>query len=297
MVTGGAGFIGSTLVKRLKGMGYQSVKIVDNFWRGRRENLIGSSGSYVVDEQHDICVADLTVAHHSIHVFRHIDWVIHLADAVAGISFVFENQSWLFRENILINTNVVTAASRHKASKFIYVGTACSFPQEAQEFGTIEDPAALDEDQVFPAHPESSYGWSKLMGEYEVSLMQKMNSSVLRLHNVYGPGADYADLTKAQALPAIIRKAINSPAENYTIWGSGKQYRDFIFVDDVVDALVAAMKKNSFIGAAQIGTGVATSLRDAAIIVAGLTATVSVKCWMSSSTPGRETATKEESRS
>ena len=272
MVTGGAGFIGSTLVKRLKGMGYPSVKIVDNFWRGKRENLIGPDGSYVVDEHHDICVADLTQAPHSMHVFRNIDWVIHLADAVAGISFVFDNQSWLFRENILINTNVVTASSHHKASKFIYVGTACSFPQEAQEFGTVEDPAALDENQIFPAHPESSYGWSKLMGEYEVSLMLKMNTSVLRLHNVYGPGADYADLTKAQALPAIIRKAINSPAESYTIWGSGKQYRDFVFVDDVVDGLVAAMQKDSFVGAVQIGTSVATSLQDAAIIVANLTA-------------------------
>lgn len=271
MVTGGAGFIGSTLVKRLKGMGYPSVKIVDNFWRGKRENLMNPNGSYVVDEHHDICVADLTLAPHSMHLFRHIDWVIHLADAVAGISFVFDNQSWLFRENILINTNVVTAASRHKASKFIYVGTACSFPQEVQEFGTVEDPAALDENQIFPAHPESSYGWSKLMGEYEVSLMQKMNASVLRLHNVYGPGADYADLMKAQALPAIIRKAINSPAEKYSIWGSGKQYRDFVFVDDVVDALVAAMQKDSFVGAAQIGTSVATNLRDAALIVANLT--------------------------
>ena len=152
----------------------------DNFWRGKRENLMNPNGSYVVDEHHDICVADLTLAPHSMHLFRHIDWVIHLADAVAGISFVFDNQSWLFRENILINTHVVTAASRHKASKFIYVGTACSFPQEVQEFGTVEDPAALDEDQVYPAHPESSYGWSKLMGEYEVSLLQKMNASVLR---------------------------------------------------------------------------------------------------------------------
>ena len=100
MVTGGAGFIGSTLVKRLKGMGYPSVKIVDNFWRGKRENLMNPNGSYVVDEHHDICVADLTLAPHSMHLFRHIDWVIHLADAVAGISFVFDNQSWLFREKV-----------------------------------------------------------------------------------------------------------------------------------------------------------------------------------------------------
>ena len=271
MITGGAGFIGSTLLKRLKLMGYPSVKIVDNFWRGKRENLIYPNGSYVVDEHHDVCVADLTVAPNSMHIFKNIDWIIHLADAVAGISFVFDNQPWLFRENILINTHVVTAASRHKASKFIYVGTACSFPQEVQEFGTVEDPAALDEDQVYPAHPESSYGWSKLMGEYEVSLLQKMNASVLRLHNVYGPGADYADLTKAQALPAIIRKAIKSPEEKFSIWGSGKQYRDFIFVDDVVDALVAAMEKDSFSGAAQIGTGVGTNLQEAALIVAKLT--------------------------
>jgi GDP-D-mannose 3', 5'-epimerase len=272
MVTGGAGFIGSTLVKKLKKLKYTSVKIVDNFWRGKLENLIDQeSGSYVIDAKHDICNVDLTVHLPTYHVLRNADWVIHLADAVAGISFVFDHQSWLYRENILINTNVLSSAIQHKVSKYIYVGTACSYPLEAQESGTAANPAALHEDQVYPAHPESSYGWSKLMGEYEISLTKNLSSSVLRLHNVYGNGADYADPTKSQALASIIRKAIMYPVENFSIWGDGLQYRDFVFVDDVVDALVLAMQRDSFKGAVQIGTGVPTNLRDAATLVAHLT--------------------------
>ena len=63
-----------------------------------------------------------------------------------------------------------------------------------------EEPAVLNGNQIFPANPESPYGWSKLMGEYELSLINEWNSSTLRLHYVYGPGAGYADLRHAQGL-------------------------------------------------------------------------------------------------
>ena len=270
MVTGGAGFIGSTLVKRLKNTGYTSVKIIDNFSKGKRSNLIGSDGSYVVDEHHDVCVADLAMAPAAMSLLKNVDWIIHLADVFTGRSLVSNNNHKLFRSSNMINSNVVTSASRHKVSKFVFVGTACSFPEQVQDLGTINDPVAFDENQISLTPSESSFGWSKLIGEYEVSLMLKMNSSILRLHDVYGPGADYADTT-ADDIPSIIRKAINSPSEIYRGWGDGSQYRDFVFVDDVVDALIASVQKDNFDGSAQIGTGVAKSLLDAAQTVASLT--------------------------
>ena len=271
MVTRGTGFIGSSFVKKLKLLNYSSVKVVDNFLGETKSNLVDSDGRPVLNEKHDICVADLSEVSSSMHVFTNVDWVIHLSDAVSAAHFNFDHQPRLYRENILINTNVINAANHHKAVKYVYVGSAFSFPQGFQESGNAQNPVALNEAQILPAHPKFSYGWSKLMGEHEVSLMANMNASVLRLHNVYGPGAAYTDTSKAQAISSIIRKAINSPTERFSIWGSGAQYRDFVFVDDVLDALVASLKRRSFNGVAQIGTGVATNLRDAADYIANLT--------------------------
>ena len=271
MVTHGARFIGSSLVKKLKFLNYSSVKVVDNFWHGIRSDLIYSDGRPVLNEQRDICVADLSEVSSSMRMFTNVDWVIHLSDAVSAAYSNLDHPPRWHRENILVNTNVMTAANHHKAVKYVYVGTAFSFPQGFQKSGTPQDPVAFNEAQMFPDHPKYSYGWSKLIGEHEVSLMANMNASVLRLHNVYGPGAAYTDTSKAQAISSIIRKAINSPAERFSVWGSGSQFRDFVFVDDVVDALVASMKRRSFIGVAQIGTGVATKLRDAAVHIANLT--------------------------
>ena len=101
--------------------------------------------------------------------------------------------------------------------------------------------------------------------------MKGMNSSILRLYDVYGPGAEYADVKSAQALPAIIQKAINSNGEQITLSGSRKQYRDYVFVDDVAEALVATMQIGNFVGAIQIGTGVATNLQEVASIIKILT--------------------------
>lgn len=150
---------------------------------------------------------------------------------MAGIDYVFSNEASLFRTNVLINSNVLTACVRNKITNYIYVGTACSFPKSLQmvETGVV----TLHESQTYPAEPESSYGWSKLMGEYEAELAHrsgKINVGLLRLHNVYGPGTPYIE--RAQALPALCRKAIRG--EPYQVYGSGLQYRDFLYIDDVM---------------------------------------------------------------
>jgi cytidyltransferase-like protein len=79
------------------------------------------------------------------------------------------------------------------------------------------------EEDMYPAHPESSYGWGKLMGEYECELYSKtgmLDASILRLHNVYGPHSDLST-QKSQVIPATIRKAIQYPKEDFIIWGNG----------------------------------------------------------------------------
>ena len=178
--------IGSNLVKRLASLGNR-VTVVDNLWRGKKEYLLKGDGSYAIDMDKDFHELDLAVPDQLVPLLGDVDYVIHLADIVAGIKYVFANQGSLFRQNFLINSNVVDSVRQSKIKGYVYVGTACSFPKHLQN--SVDAPPLKEED-VYPAAPESAYGWSKLMGEYEALLMEEelgIPVSILSLHNVYGP--------------------------------------------------------------------------------------------------------------
>jgi len=263
LVTGGAGMIGSNLARRLRASGHD-VLIVDNLWRGTIENVAWALGpSY----ETSFLNKDLSQLHSSYDEFREVDVVFHLADVVAGINYVFDNQYSLWARNIRINSNVLQAAIDAKVQKIIYVGTACSYPAHLTTNPTGF--RRLIEADAYPANPESSYGWSKLMGEYEIELAEQaglISAVILRLHNVYGFPAELS-AERSQVIPALIRKAIQHPKEEFVVWGSGHQRRSFIFVDDVVDALVSSLSLSSSAGAIQIGPEESTSIEDLAHLV------------------------------
>ena len=265
LVTGGAGFIGSTLVKRLVAEGAE-VSVIDNLWRGSLENLKGADGKYVIDLGSRFFLADLTEYGKCLELIRGFDLVYHLADVVGGIQFAFGNEAFIFRQNVLINSNVLAACTINQIPNYIYVGTACSYPKSLQ---MKADVVAFREEQVYPAEPESSYGWSKLMGEYEAELAREtgqINVGLLRFHNVYGPGASF-EASRSQVLPSLILKAINYPGQPFIVWGNGKQYRDFIYIDDVIDALVLVVQRGMNRGPIQIGSERPTSIRQAAEMI------------------------------
>lgn len=262
MVTGGAGMIGSNLVKRLVGTGYR-VSVVDNLWRGKKEYLLDDYGNPVINMDNDFHELDLSIPGVIDQLLTKIDYIFHLADIVAGIDYVFNNEGAIFRQNMLINSNVITAARKHTLKGFIYVGTACSFPAHKQT-GVHAEP--LSEEDEYPAAPESGYGWSKLMGEYEALLMEKETNipvCILILHNVYGAPCDFS-VEKSQVIPSLIRKAIYYPEEPFIVWGGGSQGRAFVHVDDIVNALVNSMAKGLGHGVIQIGPGVCTSIKEIA---------------------------------
>lgn len=263
LVTGGAGMIGSNLVKRLVKEGH-NVSIVDNLWRGRLEYLKDDKNNYVIDLEKNFHQRDLFTTGSCDDLALESDYIVHLADIVAGINFVFNNQGDLFRQNIIINSNVITSARKAKENLkgFIYAGTACSFPLTRQN---SLDVLPLREDELYPALPESAYGWSKLMGQYETELLGNetgIPTCSLMFHNVYGSPCDFGD--RSQVIPALIRKAINYPSESFIVWGSGKQGRAFIHVDDVVNGIVAALKKGFGHGHIQLGPSVCTSIKEIA---------------------------------
>ena len=261
LVTGGAGLIGSNTVGRFFREGHE-IYVVDNLWRGCMDNLNRHSreGEKAYKRFYQY---DLTDYSKCLEVSANMDAIIHLADVVAGISFVFENQLFVYQKNILINTNILSAAIKCGVGKFVYVGTACSYPEALQkEIGG----ALLKEEDVIPADPESSYGWSKLMGEYECELANNgglIEAGILRLHNVYGPPCETSS-NRSQVIPALCRKAIRFPEEDFIVWGSGSQRRAFVYVDDVVDALVAMLDRGLGVGAVQIGPTKSCSISEIA---------------------------------
>jgi GDP-D-mannose 3',5'-epimerase len=263
LVTGGAGMIGSNLVKKLVELKHQ-VLVVDNLWRGKLAYLIDpESNKPFIDLDKNFFNLDLSKEITDIEPFKKVDYIIHLADVVAGIDYVFNNQSNLFRQNILINSNAIELAKRIKVKGFIYAGTACSFPAHLQN---SFDYRLLKEEDLYPANPESAYGWSKLMGIYETELLEKdfgIPGLTLMFHNVYGAPCDYS-ASRSQVIPALIRKAIRYPQEDFIVWGSGKQGRAFIHIDDIVNALILGLEKGLGKGYIQIGPDKSTTIAEIA---------------------------------
>jgi GDP-D-mannose 3', 5'-epimerase len=168
-----------------------------------------------------------------------------------------------------MNSNVINSVRKIGVKSYVYVGTACSFPKHLQDSSTL---GLLQESHQYPANPESAYGWSKLMGEYEAFLLEKeckVPVSVLSLHNVYGAPCDFSEL-RSQVIPSLIRKALNYPHNDFIVWGSGNQKRAFVHVDDVVKALITTLDKGMGKGLIQIGPDKATSIKDTAEIIKNL---------------------------
>ena len=260
LVTGGAGFIGSWLVEALVQLGAE-VFVVDNLWRGSLANLKKSESAELIPLKTHFILGDLQEYHVALTACLRArpDLVFHLADIVAGIDYVFANQASLFRTNLLINSNLFAAVRESGVPQLVYPGTACSYPKQLQ---SQPGGQPLVETQMYPAEPESAYGWSKLMGEYEAGLLAENSAlevGIIRFQNVYGPRSIFSQ-KRSQVIPSLIRKAIRYPAEDFLVWGSGSQTRDFVFVSDVIDALLRVPLRGMGCGPFNIGTAQETSI-------------------------------------
>ena len=264
-VTGGAGMIGSHLVKKLISLNYEIV-VIDNLWRGKLEFLLEIDN---FDEKNSFFNIDLSKSDSKVElikIFKECDVVIHLADIVAGIGYVFANQYEIFKINNEINSITFSACGEAGVKRVIYAGTACSFPKNLQ----LSLDSVLREEFLFPAEPESAYGWSKLMGTLELSYLAEktgMYVTTLMLHNVYGPNCDI-DPTRSQVIPSLIRKVNElKVGDNLDVWGSGKQGRAFLYVDDVVNGFILALNKEGLPSVIQLGPNYCTSIHELATLL------------------------------
>jgi GDP-D-mannose 3', 5'-epimerase len=260
-VTGAAGMIGSNLCHALLQAGHEVIGI-DNLWRGTVRNLEGLKAHRNFTFRHADIIAD-----QDWYVDIDADSVlIHTADIVAGIGYVFSNEWRVFQKNILINTQIARIVNQYQPRQLIYLGTACSYPQGLQR---SVDTSVLKEDVKFPADPESGYGWSKLVGEVEFTLAVKgtrTRLTTLDLHNVYGWPCKYDDGT-SQVIPSLINKALTSTDGTLSVWGDGRQGRAFIHVRDVVQGAQKAIGYDGEHATFMLGPDRCTSIREVAELI------------------------------
>ena len=230
-VTGVAGMIGSNLARKILQSG-RIVVGIDNLWRGTLDNI----SDLVEHDNFSFRKADIISDTDWFSDMNHEDTIIHVADIVAGIGYVFANEWDVFSSNLRINNMIAQIVTTHVPEKLIYLGTACSYPQNMQR--SVNE-SVLQESDKFPADPESGYGWSKLIGEIEFKLAVKNSSTkliALDLHNVYGWPCVYSDAT-SQVISYLINRALLSKNGKFELWGDGTQGRGFLHVNDVDSAV------------------------------------------------------------
>jgi len=247
VVTGGAGFIGSTLVDRLLAEGH-TVCVFDNLATGRLSNLANAlaTGDRFTFVEIDVRSSEIPAA----LVVAEPEVVFHLA-AQADVRVSVERPLFDAEVNVLGGLNVIEGARLAGARKVVVASSG----------GTIYgDPAPEDlpVDEQHPQHPISPYGVSKkVIDDYlhAFQFLHGLNYAALALANVYGPRQD----PHGEAGVVAIFAGRLLSGEGCRIFGDGEQTRDFVFVDDVVDAFVRAADSGDGV-LCNIGTGVETSV-------------------------------------
>jgi UDP-glucose-4-epimerase GalE len=251
LVTGGAGFIGSCLVRELLGKGY-SVVVLDNFCSGSWENLrefCGRSGFEVVEGD----IRDRSVVR---RVMRGADAVVHLP-ALIDVEASVSDPSETHNVNLNGTLNVLHEAVKAGVRRFVFASSTAVY-------GDVNPLPLREEYMVCPVSP---YAASKAAAEGYCKAFNKcygLETVVLRYFNVYGLGQ------KNSAYNGVITRFLENAfkGEPLIVYGDGCQTRDFIYVDDVVEATVLALENNGVEGETfNVCTGKPTSVNELVEVV------------------------------
>lgn len=241
VVTGGAGFIGSHIARRLSKLGIETI-VIDDLSMGQREN---------VPEEAKLVVADILDYKALSETLKGADIVFHEAAKVT-IRNSFADFYHDAEVNIMGTVNVLKAMAENKVKKIVYASSMAVYGK---------NPLPISEDGILD--PISPYGAGKLASEKYCLLMAKFNSFdavCLRYFNTYGPKQTFTPYV------GVITIFINQLLKNQTpiIFGDGKQTRDFIHVNDIVEANILAMDKDIKAGIYNVGTGKGTTVNEIA---------------------------------
>lgn len=256
LVLGAGGFIGSHLVKRLKEDGF-IVRGVDlkypEHWKTYADQFI---------------IGDLRDPKFVEEVFHtRYDEVYQLAADMGGAGYINsgDNDAEVMGNSILINVNVLKQAERVGVKSVFFSSTACVYPEYNQmDAGSIN----TREDTVYPAAPDTEYGWEKLFSERLYLAYNRnygMKNKIARYHNVYGPYGTW-DGGKEKAPAAICRKVAKATDE-IEIWGNGEQHRSFLYIDECIKATVDFYRQDKYFEPINIGSERNVSINELVDIV------------------------------
>lgn len=263
LITGGCGFLGCSLFALLREQG-QNVRMVDNLSVGRLADLPLVEPPVAVAPQEmgswdalTVVKADIRAADVALKVCEGADVIIHLA-ANTGVMPSIANPRLDCETNVTGVLNYLEGARAHGVKRFVLASS--SAPVGEQEPPIHEE---------MPAHPMSPYGASKLAGEGYCSAYWHsfgVETIALRFGNVFGPGS----MHKGSVVALFIRRALAN--EDLIIYGTGQQTRDFIYINDLRDAIVAAATKPGLNGGEviQIATGRERTVGEVAEALSGL---------------------------
>ncbi len=259
LVTGAGGFIGHHLVSYLKGKGYW-VRGVDL-----------KPPAFAATEADEFWLLDLRRPRAAQRAMSGIQEVYALAADMGGMGFISRYQSRILRHNSLIDLHTLEAARRAKVQRFFYASSACVYPEQRQ---SQADAPPLREEEAYPAHPQDSYGWQKLIterlclhyhDEYQLSVR------IARFHNIYGPlGTWEGGREKAPA--AICRKvalARLTGRPEIEIWGDGEQTRSFCYIDDCIEGIYRLMQAD-YSQPLNLGRDESVTINELVDIIAGV---------------------------
>jgi GDP-L-fucose synthase len=249
LVTGGSGFVGRHVLAALRARGCAQVS------SPRRAEF------------------DLTRETDVARLFDTVrpEVVLHLAAVVGGIGANRTSPGRFFYENTMMGLLVIEEARRAGVEKFVGVGTICSYPKFA--------PVPFREDDLWNGYPEETnapYGIAKkLLLVQGQAYRQEYGFNAIHLLpvNLYGPGDNF-DPASSHVIPALIRKCVearDAGEAEVVCWGSGNATREFLYVDDVVEAFLLAAERYDRPEPVNIGAGFEISIRDLATLVAELT--------------------------
>lgn len=256
LVTGGAGFIGSNLVDRLLVEGH-AVDVIDDLSRGKLANLAYARA----DRDHEFSFHQMDICDPAVVELierRRPDVVFHLA-AQIDVRVSVADPALDARINVIGAINVFEGARRSGSRKVVFASSGGTI------YGDV-DPDDLPVTEAHPQHPVAPYGVSKKVATdylYAYRELHQMEYTSLALANVYGPRQD----PHGEAGVVAIFAGRLLDGETCTIFGDGSQTRDYVYVDDVVDAFVRAAERGSGL-LCNIGTGVETSVLDLYSIMA-----------------------------